>query len=123
MNGEMQKRAAVAAVGFILGCLIFIGLVVRVKLSTPVPAIDAGRAAVRARDLAEIRATEAQTLNHAGWIDESRVKRSESLRADSFSPREKARMRGKNTCLIPNRLIFQLPILGSSFVKYPRPPV
>ena len=59
-------------VGFCIACLLFAGLVVKVKWSTPVPAINAERAAVRARALAEIRAAETQALNHAGWIDESR---------------------------------------------------
>jgi hypothetical protein len=42
------------------------------------------------------------------WIGEGCVQLSAGLPADSFSPREKARMRGKSTCLISNRFIFQL---------------
>ena len=36
------------------------------------PAIDADRAPVRAKALADIRATEAASLNTAGWIDQDR---------------------------------------------------
>ena len=59
-------------IGFFIACFLFAGIVVKVKLSTPVPAINADRAAVRAKALAEIRAAETQALNHPGWIDESR---------------------------------------------------
>ena len=39
---------------------------VKVKFTTPVPAIDADRAAVRAKALAEIRAAETQALEQRG---------------------------------------------------------
>jgi hypothetical protein len=42
------------------------------KFAAPVPAIDADRAAERAKDLAEIRAAAAQDLDQPGWIDQSR---------------------------------------------------
>jgi hypothetical protein len=58
--------------GFLVVCFLFAALAVKVRWSTPVPAIDADRAAVRSKALAEIRAAEAQTLNQAGWIDQSR---------------------------------------------------
>ena len=59
-------------VGFFIACLLFAAIAVQVKWSTPVPAINADRAAVRAKALAEIRAAETEALNHPGWIDESR---------------------------------------------------
>jgi hypothetical protein len=59
-------------VGFLIACLLFSATVVMVKWSVPVPAIDADRAAVRAKALAEIRAAGSQALNHPGWIDENR---------------------------------------------------
>ena len=59
-------------VAFLVACLLFAAIVATVKYSAPVPAIDADRAAVRAKALAEIRATEAQALNQPGWIDENR---------------------------------------------------
>ena len=58
--------------GFLIACLLFAAFVVKVKLSVPVLAIDADRAAVRAKALAEIRAAETQALNNPGWIDENR---------------------------------------------------
>jgi hypothetical protein len=59
-------------VNFVVACLLFVALVVAVKMSVSVPAIDADRAAVRAKALAEIRAAEATALNTAGWIDQDR---------------------------------------------------
>jgi hypothetical protein len=59
-------------VAFLVVCLLFAVIVAAVKYYTPVPAIDADRAAVRSKALAEIRITEAQALNQAGWIDQSR---------------------------------------------------
>ena len=59
-------------VGFLIACFLFAAIVVMVKWSVPVLAIDADRAAVRAKALGEIRAAAAQALNHAGWIDENR---------------------------------------------------
>ena len=59
-------------INFVVAALLFAGLVAVVKFSTAVPAIDADRAAVRARALAEIRAAEAKSLNTVGWADEAR---------------------------------------------------
>jgi hypothetical protein len=61
-----------AGVAFLIACLLFAVIVAAVKHSTPVPAIDADRAAVRAKALAKIRAAESQALSQPGWIDESR---------------------------------------------------
>jgi len=58
--------------GFLIASFLFAGLVLWVKYAVSVPAIDADRAALRAKDLAEIRATATQDLNHPGWIDRSR---------------------------------------------------
>ena len=58
--------------GFVIACLFFAALVLWLKCATSVPAIDADRAAERAKDLADIRATEAQALDNPGWIDQSR---------------------------------------------------
>jgi hypothetical protein len=57
---------------FLAACFLFAGIVAAVRWTMPVPAIDADRAAVRAKALAEIRVTEDKALNHAGWIDENR---------------------------------------------------
>jgi hypothetical protein len=57
---------------FVAACFLFIALGVIVKLSVTVPAIDADRAAVRSKALAEIRATETTALTTAGWVDKDR---------------------------------------------------
>ena len=74
MNSETNNinRASGAVIGFIIACLIFVGLVVIVKLSVSVPAVDADRDAVRAKALVEIRAPEDKSLATAGWVDQSR---------------------------------------------------
>jgi tetrahydromethanopterin S-methyltransferase subunit F len=74
MNSETPdvNRASGAALGFVVASLIFVVLVVVVKFSVHVPAIDADASAARAKALAEIRAIENQSLNTAGWVDRSR---------------------------------------------------
>ena len=61
-----------AGVAFLLACGLFVVLAAGVKWSEPVPAVDAGRAAVRSKALAELRATETRALQQAGWIDRNR---------------------------------------------------
>jgi len=70
MNNE--RTVWPIGVGFVIASLLFAAIVGVVKFSTTVPAVDADRAAARSKALAEIRATETQALNHAGWIDENR---------------------------------------------------
>jgi hypothetical protein len=70
MNNE--RTVWPVGVGFFIACFLFAAIVAKVKLSTPVPAINADRAAVRAKALAEIRSAETQALNHPGWIDQNR---------------------------------------------------
>jgi hypothetical protein len=57
---------------FLAACFLFAGIVAVVKWNMPVPAIDADRAEVRAKALADIRAAEDKALHQAGWIDENR---------------------------------------------------
>jgi hypothetical protein len=72
MNLEQTNRASAAAIGFLIVSLIFAALAVGLKLSQPVPAIDADRAAERSKALAEIRATEEKSLTTAAVIDAQR---------------------------------------------------
>lgn len=74
MNPQLTSNRPVwhIGLGFLIGSFLFAGFVFWLKSAMPVPAIDAGRATERARDLAEIRATETQALNNPGWIDPSR---------------------------------------------------
>jgi hypothetical protein len=66
------NRASGAAVGFIAGSMVFIVLVVIVKLSLTVPAIDADRATTISTALFQIRSNEVVSLQSPGWIDRSR---------------------------------------------------
>jgi hypothetical protein len=70
----MNRERTVWPVGlaFLVSGFLFAGIVVALKWAMPVPAIDADRAAVRIKALAEIRVAETQALNHAGWIDQNR---------------------------------------------------
>jgi len=70
----MNRERTVWPVGllFLMACFVFAVFAVKMRRSVPVPAIDADRAAVRSKALAEIRAAENQALNQAGWIDQSR---------------------------------------------------
>jgi hypothetical protein len=70
MNNE--RTVWPVGVAFLIACFLFAVIVAAVKYSTPVPAIEADRAAVRTKALAEIRAAETQALDHPGWIDENR---------------------------------------------------
>jgi hypothetical protein len=73
MNSEMTGKPVWHFGIFFAGaCFLFVALVVVVRLSVPVPAIDADRAAVRSQALAEIRAAEAAALATPGWIDKDR---------------------------------------------------
>ena len=72
MSPQTANRASGAALGFLIVSVIFAVLVVGVKLLLIQPPVDAARADVRAKALAEIRATEEKALNHAGWIDQQR---------------------------------------------------
>ncbi|MGB7768976.1 MAG: hypothetical protein WBN22_09020 [Verrucomicrobiia bacterium] len=74
MNPETTNARPVwhVGLGFLVASFLFAAFVLAVRHSMSVPAIDADRGAVFAKDLAEIRATEAQDLNHAGWIDRQR---------------------------------------------------
>jgi hypothetical protein len=70
MNNE--RTVWPVGVAFLVVCLLFAVIVAAVKYYTPFPAINADRAAVRAKALAEIRAAGTQALNQPGWIDENR---------------------------------------------------
>ena len=59
-------------INFIVASLLFIALGVMVKLSVPVPPINADRAALRSKAMADIRAAEATGLNTPDWVDRDR---------------------------------------------------
>ena len=70
-NHRIQNGAAAAALGFIIACFIIAALILAMKYSAHPPAIDADRAAARAKALAELRTAESNALTHPGWIDQN----------------------------------------------------
>lgn len=72
MSPENVNRASGAAIGFLIASVIFAVLVVIVRNSVKVPAIDASRSAAISQALYEIHTNEAASLNHVGWIDQKR---------------------------------------------------
>ena len=77
MNSETKNccgcgaKAAYAVA--VLGALLIVAFLDHeLKMRTQAPPIDAGRAEERAKDLAEIRNTEADALNNTGWVDPSK---------------------------------------------------
>jgi hypothetical protein len=59
-------------INFVVACFLSVALVVIVKISVSVPAIDADRAAVRSKDLTEILIAEDAALTTPGWVDQNR---------------------------------------------------
>lgn len=72
MNLDRINRATAAALGFLTVAGLFVVLAVAVKLTLNAPAIDADRAAERAKALAEIRVGEENGLNQPATIDAQR---------------------------------------------------
>jgi hypothetical protein len=71
-NTPDVNSASGAAVAFIAGALIFLVLIVIVKLTLKVPAIDANRAKFISDNLYQIRTNEVVSLNNPGWVDKDR---------------------------------------------------
>ncbi len=73
MNPEPNEKIVWHhGVNYVVGCFLFVLLVAIMKFSAPVPAIDADRAALRSKDLGQIRAAEAAALTTPGWADKDR---------------------------------------------------
>jgi hypothetical protein len=72
MNLERINRGSATAIGFLLVSVIFAGLGVGVKLSQPVPAVDADRGVERSQALAKMRAAEDQALATSAVLDAQR---------------------------------------------------
>jgi|ERR1035437_2685636 hypothetical protein len=68
-NNNGGRRAWPTAVALLGACLIFAALVWAMKHYTQPAPLGQDRAAVRAKNLAELRAAEAEALNNAAWID------------------------------------------------------
>ena len=72
MNQKTHTSASGAAIAFIAASVIFAMLVVAMKFSVNVPAIDADRAAVISKALFEMHTNEVASLNNIGWADQPR---------------------------------------------------
>lgn len=62
-------RGFSVTVAVVIACLIFAGLVWKMRQYTTPPPLGAQRAAERTKALAELRAAETDALNNVGWID------------------------------------------------------
>ena len=74
MNSELgRNRTRLAYAAAVLGSFLIVAVLVLVtrRYTQPAP-LGAERAAVRARTLAELRASEADALHNVGWIDQSK---------------------------------------------------
>jgi hypothetical protein len=71
-NDTNEKIVWHFGVNFVVACFLFVALVAIVKFSVTVPAVDAERAALRSKALADIRAAEEKALTTAGWVDQDR---------------------------------------------------
>lgn len=71
-NSCCSSRSYSVTVAVVLACLIFVGLVWKMRqYATPAP-VGAERAAERAKALVELRAAEADALNNIGWVDQAK---------------------------------------------------
>jgi hypothetical protein len=68
-NNSNSGRGVSVTVAVVLACLIFAGLVWKMRQYTTPEPLGAARAAERAKALAELRAAETDALNNPGWID------------------------------------------------------
>jgi hypothetical protein len=69
---QIEKPVWHFGINFVAACFLFVALTAIVKFSLPVPAIDADRAAILSKTLADNRNTEYKSLNTADWIDQNR---------------------------------------------------
>jgi len=74
MNSEpvRERTGMVYAIAILGSFLIVAALVWAMHKYTEPPPLGAGRAAERARALAELRAAEADALNNIGWVDQAK---------------------------------------------------
>jgi len=59
-------------VAVVLACLVFVGLVWKMRQYAPVEPLGAERGAERAKALQDIHAVEADALNNVGWVDQTK---------------------------------------------------
>ncbi len=77
MNADVSESNACGrnfsvTAAVVIVCLIFAGLVWKMREYTTPPPLNAVRAAERAKALADLRAEEATALNNVGWVDQAK---------------------------------------------------
>ncbi len=72
MSVQKINQATTAVVGFLIATVLFVVVAVIAKYSITPPTVDADRAAIRSKALAEITLAEETELNTAGVLDKSR---------------------------------------------------
>ena len=65
-------KSCSVTVAVVIACLIFAGLVWKMRQYTTPVSLGAERAAERSKALVELRAAETDALNNVGWIDQSK---------------------------------------------------
>lgn len=65
-------RSYSVTVAVVLACLVFVGLVWKMRQYAPVEPLGAERGVERAKALLEIQATDADALNNVGWVDQTK---------------------------------------------------
>ena len=71
-DGKCSGRNFSVTTAVVIVCLIFAGLVWKMREYTTPPPLGAVRAAERAKALADLRAEEAIALNNVGWVDQAK---------------------------------------------------
>lgn len=69
MSAEQSRRASGAALGFVVGIVLFVIAGAAAKLAIKAPAIDQERGAARAKALAEVQSAESLALTTPKIID------------------------------------------------------
>jgi hypothetical protein len=65
-------RSYSVTVAVVLACLVFVGLVWKMRQYATSEPLGAERGAERARALMELHATETDALNNVGWVDQTK---------------------------------------------------
>lgn len=73
MNPEANEKVVWhSGVNYVIAAFLFVALAAIVRFSVLAPPIDAAAAAVRSKDLADLRAAEAAALASPAWVDHDR---------------------------------------------------
>lgn len=65
-------RSYSVTVAVVLACLVFVGLVWKMRQYATTQPLGAERGVERAKALLEIQAADADALNNAGWVDQTK---------------------------------------------------